>query len=108
MRLVTDIKDIEKLAAEKEDQNWRFRCFVKGCDLEIEELDAIVHRLNDAVSAKIDCQSCGHCCRVMHPILKKKDIERLASHLAIPPNKFEEEYLVKDEEEKGLTFRTTP
>ncbi len=108
MRLVTDIKQIEKLAAEKEDQNWRFRSFIKGCDLKIEELDAIVHRLNNAVSAKIDCQSCGHCCRVMHPILKKKDIKRLSSHLPMKPSEFEKEHLVEDEEEGGLTFRATP
>lgn len=108
MRLVTDIKDIEKLAAEKEDQNWRFRCFLKGCDLEVEELDAIVHRLNDTVSAKIDCHSCGNCCRVMRPVLKTKDIKRLAAHLSMPPNEFEKEYLVKDDEGEGLTFQTEP
>ena len=108
MRLVTDIKDIEMLAAENEDHNWRFRCFVKGCDLKIEELDAIVHKLNDAVTAKIDCQSCGNCCRVMHPILKKKDIQRLAVRLSLPASEFEKEYLVKDEVEDGYTFRATP
>ena len=35
MKLVTDIKLIEKLAAEKEDHNWRFRCFLKGADIDI-------------------------------------------------------------------------
>ena len=108
MRLVTDINDVERLAAENEDQNWRFRCFVKGCDLGLEELDAIVHKLNDTVSAKIDCQSCGNCCRLMHPILKEKDILRLAARLSMSTSKFEKEYLMKDEEENGLTFRTTP
>ena len=108
MDLITDIKEIEKLAAEKEDQNWRFRCFIKSTDLEIQELDAIVHRLNKEVSGKIDCQSCGHCCRVMHPILNKEDTKRLASHLSIASEMFEREYLMKDEEEEGPTFRATP
>jgi len=108
MELVTDIKDIEKFAAEKEDQNWRFRCFVKGSDMEIEELDAIVHKLLDSVSAQIDCQACGNCCRAMHPILKKKDLRQLASHLALSPDELKKQYLMKDEEEEGLTFRDTP
>ncbi len=108
MKLVTDIKQIEMLAAEKKDQNWRFRCFLKGCELEVEELDAIVHRLNDAISEKIDCQTCGHCCRIIHPILKKKDIKWLASHLSMSAPEFEETYLVRDEEEDGFTFRSTP
>ena len=107
MKLETDIKRIEKLAAEKDDQNWRFRCFLKGADLEIEELDAIVHTLNKEVSAKIDCQSCGNCCRVMHPILKPKDIKRLASHRSVSQDEFEEQHLVKDEDD-DLTFRETP
>ena len=83
MKLVTDIKLIEKLAAEKEDHNWRFRCFLKGADIDIEELDAIVHKLYNSVVEQIDCQTCGNCCRIMHPILKQSDIKRLASHLSM-------------------------
>jgi Fe-S-cluster containining protein len=108
MELKTDIKTIEKLAAEKEDQNWRFRCFVKGSDMEIEQLDAIVHKLNESVSTQIDCQTCGNCCRVVHPILKQKDIERLASHLSLPESEFSKKYLIRDEEEDGFTFRNIP
>ena len=67
MSLVTDIKTIERLAAEKEGANWRFRCFLKGADMGFEQLDAIVHKLYESVSAQIDFQECGHCCRVMHP-----------------------------------------
>ena len=101
MSLVTDIKTIEKLAAEKEKANWRFRRFLKRADMESEELDAIVHKLYESVSAQIDCQECGHCCRVMHPILKKRDIERLATCLSMSVNQFQSEYLMKDEE-KGV------
>ena len=108
MSLVTDIKRIEKLAAEKEGANWRFRCFLKGADMESEELDAIVHKLYESVSAQIDCQECGHCCRVMHPILKKRDIERLATCLSMSVNQFQGKYVMKDEEEGGFTFRSTP
>ena len=108
MGLVTNVKDVEKLATKKEKENWRFRTFLKGCDLEVKQLDAIVHRLNDMVSAKIDCQSCGNCCRVMSPVLNPKDIKRLAAHLSMPPGEFEKEYLVKDDEGEGLTFRSEP
>ena len=108
MNLVTDIETIQKLAAEKEDANWRFRSFLKGLDMEFEELDAIVHQLYESVSAQIDCEACGLCCRVMHPILNKRDIERLADRLSLSVNEFESEYLMKDEEEDGFTFRSTP
>jgi len=107
MKLVTDIIEIEKIAAEREDENWRFRSFIKDFDIEIEELDAIVHRLYDEVIPQINCQACGNCCRVIHPILKQSDIKSLASHLAVSKDEFERQYLIKDEED-DLTFRINP
>ncbi len=108
MDLITDIKTIEKLAVQKEDENWRFRCFLKGANIELEDLDAIVHRLYDSVAAQIDCQTCAQCCRVMHPILKEKDVARLSAHLSMSASDFHKEYLMRDEEENGFTFRATP
>jgi Fe-S-cluster containining protein len=107
MKLVTDIKEVQRLSAEKEDENWSFRCYVKGCDLGVEELDTIVHELNDKVSEAIDCQSCGHCCRALHPVLKKKDSERLSSHLSMPFEAFENAYIEADEG-AGSAFLETP
>ncbi|MEE8397675.1 MAG: YkgJ family cysteine cluster protein, partial [Desulfobacterales bacterium] len=106
MKIITDIQSIEKMAGEKEDQNWLFRCFVKASYMGAEELDAIVHKLYGEVSAQINCQTCGNCCRIMHPILRKKDIRRLASHLSVSEDTFEKQYLVKGDGEK-ITFRDT-
>ena len=105
MVIITDIKLIEKLAEERADENWRFRTYLKGYG--IDELDAIVQRLYADVSSQIDCQACGNCCRVMHPILKQNDIIRLSSCLSISQDEFEEQYLAKDED-GDLTFRETP
>ncbi|MCF7849696.1 MAG: YkgJ family cysteine cluster protein [Kiritimatiellales bacterium] len=105
MAIVTDLQLITKLASEREDENWRFRTFLKGYD--IEELDAVVHRIYADVSSQIDCQACGNCCRVMHPILKQPDMIRLSSHLSISQDDFDKEYLIKDED-GDLTFRETP
>jgi len=41
MELQTDPKTVAKLAKKREEANWRFRTFLKGIDLEVEELDAI-------------------------------------------------------------------
>ena len=68
MKLQTDPKVVAKLAEECEDANWRFRSFLKGVDLDIEELDAIVHSHCDAVSSQIDCCACGNCCREALPV----------------------------------------
>ena len=44
----TDLKEIEKIAEEKEDENWEFRSFLKSYDIEIEELDSIESKSFDA------------------------------------------------------------
>ena len=43
MKIETDLEKIKQTARKKEDENWEFRSFLKGCDIEIEELDSIVH-----------------------------------------------------------------
>lgn len=105
MVIITDLQLIKKLATEREDENWRFRTFLKGYDTET--LDATIHRLYTEIASQIDCQACGNCCRIMRPMLKQPDIFRLASHLSISQDEFREQYLFKDED-GDLTFRETP
>jgi len=109
MSLVSDINTIEKLTAEKEDANWRFRCFLKGwCDLPSEEIDALFHRFTEEVTREIDCTECANCCRKVSPLLKSKDIERLAAFLGLSRTAFCEKYLVESEEDRGFHFKTLP
>ena len=108
MRLETDISTIERLAREREDANWQFRCFLKNCDLDEKEIDAIVHDLYRAVSEGIDCLECANCCRVIRPLLKQQDITRLASGLGMPYEDFVRQYLNEDEEGESYVFRVMP
>lgn len=112
MKLQTDPKVVAKLAADREDENWRFRSFLKGVDLDIEERDAIVHRHYEEVSSKIDCCACGNCCREMLPVLSTSDVARLAAGLNLSEAETIDRFLVPQEEEEGetgtLTFNKKP
>ena len=44
MELVIDPAEVAAFAVEREDENWGFRAFLKNADMEVEVLDAIVHR----------------------------------------------------------------
>lgn len=37
MKINTDLNAIERIAKEKEEENWKFRGFLKQLDIEIEE-----------------------------------------------------------------------
>ena len=108
MKLETDPKHVEQLAKEREDENWRFRSFLKGVDLDIEEIDAIVHRIYEAVSRQIDCRSCGNCCRKVLPTLSRTEVSRLASGLDLSEAELTRRYLQPAREKKMFSFNATP
>ena len=101
----TDIKRIKKIGKSKEEENWKFRTFLKGYD--IEALDSIVHEIYHEVESKIDCTKCGNCCRTIGPILKQKDIKKLSNAIGLSDNKFISKYVGKDED-SDLIFNTLP
>jgi Fe-S-cluster containining protein len=103
--VITDIELIKKIAKEREDENWRFRSYLKGCDTG--EVDDIIHRLYEEIAPQVDCQACGNCCRVMRPILKDGDVKRLSAHLAISEDELTNQYLGEDED-GDITFKESP
>ena len=70
-------------------------------------LDNKIHDLNDKAFAKIDCLSCGNCCRNLGPLFTQKDIERIAKHLKMKPGAFTEQYL-KIDEDNDYVLKQTP
>ena len=108
MKLETDLNEIKKLAKEKEDENWNFRTFLKGFDAPIEEIDAIVHRLNRQVSAEIDCKKCANCCKQISPLFNQNDIKRFVRGLALRAEELKSSFLQKDEETGKYIFKVHP
>ena len=110
MKVETDLKKIKETAEKKWDENWEFRSFLKGYDIEIKELDSIVHKLVERVSMEIDCTACGNCCKEVSPTLDQEDIERLSHGLGTTPEAFKRQFLVKNDEafSEGLIFKKKP
>jgi len=99
-----DLPFIAQEALEKEDENVVFRSFLKNLDIGSEELDAVVHEIYEEVSAQIDCTQCANCCKLIHPLLSQKDIDRFAAGLQLPPPILKEAHLIPLEE-KPEKFR---
>ena len=103
--------EIEKLANEKEQENIAFRIFLKSYDgLSDAELDKLVFKITDKVSADIDCTSCGQCCRQLQPLLTPQDEQRLAARLAMTTEQLEQKYLEYEdsEGEAGWQIKKVP
>ena len=103
-----DPKVVARLAEEKEDENWRFRSFLKGADLSLAELDALVRGHYEAVASQIDCCACGNCCDVALPVLDEADVVRLADGMALSEEAIVECFLVPEDQDGGFTFNRRP
>ena len=89
--LETNRDTIATLAKEREAENDAFRSYIRQQDSQ--QIDEIVHRLNDEISPQIDCTKCGACCRQLMINVTEPDAERMASHLEISTETFKENYV---------------
>lgn len=105
MPLQTNLTEIREIAAEKEPENDSFRIFLKQEDGE--QIDSIVHQLNDEVTAQIDCTQCGNCCKSLMINVTEEEVESLATNLQISPLAVKENY-IEESEHGRMIINTIP
>ena len=108
MKLETDLARIQRIARQKDDENWRFRSFLKGYDGPAGEIDHIIHNLYRKVSSEIDCRKCANCCKSIQSALNQKDIQAFTSGLRLPVDEFNARYLVPGENPGEWRFNKLP
>jgi Fe-S-cluster containining protein len=108
---MADLVQIRKLGEEKEEENFRFRQFLKTrCNLEPDEIDARVFDLTRRVWAGIDCTSCANCCREVKPTFSEEEVGRVARRIGMERQQFIDTYLERADADSENTWqtRTTP
>lgn len=108
MKIETNLKRIKRIAAEKEDENWEFRVFLKQLPMSRQEIDAVVHPIVDEVTSQIDCKKCANCCKEIRPTLDENDIRRFAHGLNLPVAEFQTRYLSAANEPATFKFKGLP
>ncbi len=106
-----DLVQIRTQAEKKEDENYRFRQFLKTkCSLRSEKIDERVFVATRRVWAGIDCTKCANCCKEVQPTFSEEEVDRLARRLAMTREQFIEAYLKRSEpgDDNPWTTRTTP
>jgi Fe-S-cluster containining protein len=91
----TDLTQILAFAEKRDAENERFKTYLLGCDSML--LDEEVMLLNDIITPKIDCTSCGNCCKSLMITVSEQEADHLSNKLSISRNAFDNQYL-----EKGL------
>ena len=90
------IRQLPKLAQEKQNENKKF--FGKLRKKPPKDLDYIMQDLHEAEFKKTDCLNCANCCKTTGPLFTNADIERIAKHFRMKPQKFIDQFLRLDDE----------
>jgi len=108
MKIETDLARIKEIAKPNEDENWRFRLFLKGYAGPARRIDSTVHELYRKVSAEIDCKECANCCREIQPTLSQKEVRAFSKGLGLSVEEFKAQYLVQGETPQESLFKELP
>ncbi len=90
------IDQLPRLAKDKHNENKKF--FARLKKKTPKRLDHIMQELHENEFERTDCLTCANCCKTTGPLFTDKDVERISKFFKIKPQKFEEQYLRRDEE----------
>jgi Fe-S-cluster containining protein len=99
--VITDLVQIRLLGEKKRDENLRFRSYMKSRD----HSDRILRRIAEGVEQQIDCRQCANCCRVATAKVTERDVDRLARHFRLKPERIFADYVVQSEDEGTILRR---
>jgi len=100
MGIVHDPGEIERLARQRERENWEFRAWIKGRGPDDNMLNELVHELTDRVWAEIDCTQCANCCRVTSTVVVPDEFMPLSRALGLSIEEFKANILRFDSRDK--------
>jgi len=89
--LQTHLPEIRSLAAAREEENERFRFFLKDGDGEA--IDKLVNQLNTVITPQIDCTTCGNCCKSLMINVTPEEAGSLSDHLQMTVPDLKKKYL---------------
>lgn len=94
--IVTDLTEMARLAAIREEENDHFRSFLELQNGD--KTDALVFSLQETVSKEVDCRHCGNCCKSLMIVVTRDELHRVAELTHSSPTEWKEKNI-----EEGLS-----
>jgi len=92
--MTPDPAKLPEMAKARENENYRFRHFLKHHSrLSSKEVDGLASEISARVWQRIDCTTCGNCCRSVSPTFSQNDIDQLGRHLGMDGSEVISKYL---------------
>lgn len=107
-KLITEIKLIARYSRHNEEQDFRFRDFVKlKLPMSNDDLDTVVRETTDEVWKQIDCLACGNCCKTLEVVVDQSDIARISRIKGMSISEFARRY-VRSTADNALVLKSSP
>jgi len=90
------LKELPAKAKQKKAENKKY--FAKLRKKAPKNLDYIMQELHEQEFERTDCLTCANCCKTTGPLFTNADVERIAKHLRLKPQRFISDYLRIDED----------
>ncbi len=88
-----DINDLAVLANRKEEENYRFRSYLKNY-ADDEKLDKQFKRLHEKYFKIYDCKKCRNCCKKIGISMSEDELNTICNYLKVDKEKFIKDNLV--------------
>jgi Fe-S-cluster containining protein len=86
-----DLQAIARRSEEKTEENDAFLRWIH--QERADDLDELVHSINDKVSAAVDCTTCGNCCKTLVINVTTEEAAGLGNTLGITAEQAKEQYI---------------
>ncbi|MEN9569898.1 MAG: hypothetical protein RL172_1129 [Bacteroidota bacterium] len=94
--IVTNLDTIKAIAATRQQEHDAFRIFIKNSNSQ--QIDELVHTLNNQITPQIDCTQCGNCCKSLMINVTPAEASSLATHLQTNLAGLKEKYLEESQQ----------
>lgn len=94
MKLEINLKNISEAAIQKQQENNSFATYLKVQDSE--KVDAIMHKLSNEITPKIDCLDCGNCCNNLRPPANEEILKQFVAPENMQKYKYAREFSCKN------------
>lgn len=88
---------VARLFQEREEENWRFRTFLRMTSCSRAKINAAAEHFAREAAARMDCLQCAACCKQTRPPVDATEIGRLAARLNITADAFVERYVAEND-----------
>ena len=92
-----EVKDIKRLGNLKEEENLKFRQFLK-MNADPDKLDRQFKELHNKYFKIYDCSKCRNCCKELGTVIKEDELDAITKTLHIDKEKFKKKYLEEDDD----------